>query len=46
MASDEKFNAAMDIVGKRLNLKKHLVGKQQVPIIGPGDIEGFSCEAI
>jgi hypothetical protein len=30
----------MDKVGKLLNLKKHTVGRQRVPIIGPGDIEG------
>jgi len=39
-ASDPKFNEIMEKVGKHLNLKKHTVGRQRTPIIGPGDIEG------
>lgn len=30
----------MERVGRLLNLKKHTVGKERVPLIGPGDIEG------
>lgn len=40
MARDPVFNKAMEKVGRCLNLKKHTVGRQRVPIIGPGDIEG------
>lgn len=40
LARDPVFNKAMEKVGKCLNLKKHTVGRQRVPIIGPGDIEG------
>jgi len=40
VTSDPKLNSAMERVGRMLNLKKHMVGKDRVPIIGPGDIEG------
>jgi hypothetical protein len=40
VASDPTLNRAMEKVGRMFNLKKHTVGKERVPIIGPGDIEG------
>jgi hypothetical protein len=40
VASDPTLNRAMEKVGSMFNLKKHTVGKERVPIIGPGDIEG------
>jgi len=30
----------MESLGKKFNLRQHLVGKKRVPITGPGDIEG------
>jgi hypothetical protein len=37
---DQVMDHLMHGLGEHLNLRKHLVGKQRVPIVGPGDIEG------
>lgn len=37
---DAKLDHMMELLGEYLNLRKHLVGKQGVPLVGPGDIEG------
>lgn len=37
---DAKLDQMMELLGEYLNLRKHLVGKQGVPLVGPGDIEG------
>ncbi|MDP2439671.1 MAG: hypothetical protein Q8P67_28310 [archaeon] len=39
-AEDPSLNEIMITAGERMNLKHHLVGKSDVSIIGPGDIEG------
>lgn len=41
VASDPILNKAMERVGRIFNLKKHTVGKDRVPLVGPGDIEGI-----
>jgi ribosomal protein S17 len=37
---DPVLDHLMEELGKHLNLRKHLVGKQRVEVVGPGDIEG------
>lgn len=39
-SEDPVMNDLMEQLGAHLNLRKHFVGKQRVPIFGPGDIEG------
>lgn len=38
--SSTTMNEIMEVIGTKLNLKRHLV--KDVPIIGPADIEGLS----
>eukprot|EP01126_Amoeba_proteus_P013882 TRINITY_DN15980_c0_g1_i2.p1 TRINITY_DN15980_c0_g1~~TRINITY_DN15980_c0_g1_i2.p1 ORF type:complete len:370 (+),score=79.98 TRINITY_DN15980_c0_g1_i2:99-1112(+) len=44
VASNSKFNAIMKIVGKQLNLKAHIAGKDNIQIFGPADLEGHQSK--